>query len=1080
MTTHPSLTKADDPIPARSAGPAEQYRPEDGRAEIPPFSGSVLDALGICIATLSQSGTILAVNRAWRRLAAQGRGLGQVSIGDNYLIICDQAAAAGHPVAGEVARGIRAVMAGNTDLFLREFLPCMSSENCWFDLRVAVIEGDTAEKFLVSLEDSSQRHRALDAVRESVARHEHAERIARLGHWRLVYNGGDWTNGAIVYSEQARVILGLDRELSAHTLEDIRNLIHPEDRAKVFAAYEAPTNSYVVDYRIIRPDGALITIQETGESVYDPDGNISIEFGTIQDITEQRRDADQLRLLNEELEALVSERTATLTERESQLRRAQALAQIGHYTWHKARETYAGGSWQTGLSYSPAAAAIFGVMPEELAVGDEDYVARFVHPDDRAFVLHAYQNTFLERLRKHLPLEYRIVRPDQSVRHVVEIIEQKAGDEENLIAALGMIQDITARKETELALRESETRMQAFMDNAPFIMSTKDTAGRLTMINREGVRSYEESTDRIFGHRTDELLPNSAGFAIAEMSREVLATGNAVAREVELPGRTRYQWSLEIEFPIRDAADRIVSIGGFAVDITEQKKAELALRESEARLRAIFDHAPITLSLRDLDGRYVMVNDRLLEALDRPQDQVIGHRMQDFYPPETALAITERIQRVIHNRQSETYEAHLSIGDAEVDALITQFPITNSAGDLTGVGSISLDITKQRAAEAALQQAQKMEVVGQLTGGIAHDFNNLLGAIIGNLDLLAQRLGQDHRSHELLNRVIAAADSGASLIQRLLAFSRRQTLQPRLLDVNKQVEGMRLLVHHTLPPGVSVAVQATARHSRVRVDPVQLETALLNLVINASDAMPEGGVVTISTEDSVKSQEDGQATPPENYLAIAVRDTGTGMSRATLARVFEPFFTTKPVGKGTGLGLSMVHGFVTQSGGMVKIDSAPGKGTMVTILLPVSDDAGDAAMADSEARPADAAHPATIMVVDDDLDLRAFMELALNRLGYRCLMASDADSALRLFAEDPEIGLILTDVNLPGGKSGVDLALAARACRPAARVIYISGSPDMDGRANASLVSGDSFLQKPFHIDELGRTIALALKGEAP
>ncbi|MBK8161406.1 MAG: PAS domain S-box protein [Rhodospirillaceae bacterium] len=979
-------------------------------AEAGSFLRGTLDALGICIAALDATGRLIAANRAWRDLTRAGGGPGDVRVGDNFLEMCDQATSAGNGVAGEVASGIRAVIAGTLPTFSRRQLRCAKNDERWFDLRVEAIEADAVRHFLLTLDDSTERFQALDVMRESAARHQHAERIARLGHWRLVTKAGDWQHGTIEYSPQAIEILGLGQLPNADTLEALKAVIHPDDVARVLDLYEThKPDGYVVEYRIIRPDGSIATVQETGETVHNAAKDVNLEFGTLQDVTVQRSDADRLRQLNDDLERQVLERTAALTQRESQLHRAQALAHIGHYTWHRTREKTDGGIWHTGLRYSAAAASIFGVTPAELEVIDDDYVSRFVHPADHDSVLHAYRHTHLERLRNRLPLEYRIIRADGEIRHVVEIIEQMAGDETDVIEALGMIQDITDRKLVELALRQSEARLNAFMDHAPFIMSIKDIDGRLQMINREGSTSYHASQEKLIGHLTDELIPNEAGRTIAAMSKEVIATGAEVTREVELPQMDRYHWSLEIEFPIRDAAGAIASIGGFAVDITERKQAELKLRESEARLRAIFDHAPITLSLRDTDGRFIMVNTRFLEYFAGPDRDVIGRLPSDIFDAQHIARVDHHIGRLVNSLKPETYEARTQTALGPRDFVVTHFPITDDFGVLSAVGTIALDITPQRAAEAALHQAQKMEVVGQLTGGIAHDFNNLLGAIIGNLDLLALDIGDQPRALELQERAMVAAERGAALVHRLLAFSRRQTLLPQLLDVNDLIQGMQTLLVHSLGGGLEVSIRTLARRATTLVDPAQLEAAVLNLAINARDAMPTGGSLVIETSDIQLAGGQSDAEQPGHYVVIAVSDSGSGMSAETLSHVFEPFFTTKPVGKGTGLGLSMVHGFVKQSGGFVRIDSELGQGTRVSIFLPCAGSKKEALAAEDDLDQIfdGPGRGETILVVEDDLDVFAYVISALQKLGYRCIGASDAAEALAQLAAHKEIALLL-------------------------------------------------------------------------
>jgi PAS domain S-box-containing protein len=1031
------------------------------------LAADTLDALPLAVCVVDAGGRVIGTNPAWVKLADVDHGRTNFKIGDNCFDTLARVAATGDAMADEIAAGLRSVIAGKTTEFIRKDVRCLSHPHNWFDVLIRALDAAGPRRCLIMLDDVSERQRALNLISESAARHRHAERIARLGHWRLESRGEDWHNGTIEYSEEAASILGLEPGVTTHVFEDVKRRIHPDDLARVLDIYEGDhPDGYVVEYRIVRADGSILTIQETGESADAGTYPYSVEFGTIQDVSEQRQAADRLRRLNDELEQLVAERTAALAERESQLSRAQALAKIGHYTWHRGPAGEQLCDWPQGLIYSQAIADIFGVRPSELTISDDAYVTRFVHPEDRPFVREAYRQQDQSKLAHCPPLEYRIVRPDGGIRHVVEIIETLVGSGDNVVEALGMIQDITASKTAELAQRDSEARLQAFLDNAPFIMSIKDVEGRLLMINREGAESYEAPEETLRGHLTEELLPDAAGRAITAMSREVMDTGSVVTKEIQLPTHERYHWSLEIEFPIRDSTGRITAIGGFAVDISEQKKAELALRESEARLRAIFDHVPVTLSLSNPAGRYTMINQRFLDKVRKRRDEVIGHTAEEVFGPEPARLLTERKAQVQRTLAPVTYEARTPTEMGARDCAFTHFPILDD-GVLTAVGTISLDLTEQRTAEAALQQAQKMELVGQLTGGLAHDFNNLLGAIIGNLDLLALDI-KEERARIILQRAVSAAERGASLIHRLLAFSRRQTLSPRLVDVNRQIQAMRPLLEHSLGNGLNIVIRGSAHEAFARIDPVQLEAALLNLAINARDAMPDGGRLTIETANVTMAAQDFGGSEPGSYIMIVVSDEGVGMTPEVLAKAIEPFFTTKPVGKGTGLGLSMVHGFVKQSGGNIHLESQPGRGTTVGLFLPcATDDTVDDDLVAEDGIALRRGRGEQILFVGRGGALQTDCIAALKNLGYRCLTAADASGALLTLSQDSDIKLVITDLLLPGSMHGADLSSAARRNQRGIRVLHLSGLSDAERRLESKLPPDDLLLTTPFRVSDL-------------
>ena len=371
-------------------------------------------------------------------------------------------------------------------------------------------------------------------------------------------------------------------------------------------------------------------------------------------------------------------------------------------------------------------------------------------------------------------------------------------------------------------------------------------------------------------------------------------------------------------------------------------------------------------------------------------------------------------------------------------------------------------IAERQQVEEALRQAQKMEAVGNLTGGIAHDFNNLLTIILGNIDTATRRMDGDvdPRAQRALANALKGAERAASLTQRLLAFSRRQPLAPKSIDAGRLLAGMSDLLTRSITETIAVQVTAAADLWLVEADPHQLENVILNLAVNARDAMPNGGALTITARNLTATTDQHHDIPPGCYVAISVQDTGTGMSPETVAQVFDPFFTTKEVGKGTGLGLSMVYGFVKQSGGYVFIDSTPGQGTSVALYLPrqtdTREDKPEPAAAAGQGNPTE-----TVLVVEDDEDVRDYTVGIVRELGYRVIEAQDGASALKLFDSGRVISLLLTDVVMPQ-MSGNELADAARQRQPGLRVLYTSGYTRDAIMRDGKLEPGVDLLPKPF------------------
>jgi PAS domain S-box-containing protein len=407
------------------------------------------------------------------------------------------------------------------------------------------------------------------------------------------------------------------------------------------------------------------------------------------------------------------------------------------------------------------------------------------------------------------------------------------------------------------------------------------------------------------------------------------------------------------------------------------------------------------------------------------------------------------------------------------------------APEPNGVNFIAIgrDVTLEREREAelakaqeALRQSQKMEAVGQLTGGLAHDFNNLLAGISGSLELMQTRLQQGRVND--VDRYMAAAQGAAkraaALTHRLLAFSRRQTLDPKPTNVNRLVSGMEELVRRTVGPAINFEFVGAAGLWPALVDPPQLENALLNLCINARDAMPDGGRITIETanrwlDERAARQHD---MPEGQYLSLCVTDTGTGMTPDVIARVFEPFFTTKPIGEGTGLGLSMIYGFARQSGGQVRIYSEVGQGTTVCIYLPRHhgeiEDEGASSRAIVLDRPEQSA---TVLIVDDEPTVRMLITDILEDLGCSAIEASDSAAGLKILQSDVRIDLLVTDVGLPGGMNGRQMADAARVVRPDLKVLFITGYAENAVVGNGHLAPGMAVLTKPFSVETMAARI---------
>jgi PAS domain S-box-containing protein len=497
-------------------------------------------------------------------------------------------------------------------------------------------------------------------------------------------------------------------------------------------------------------------------------------------------------------------------------------------------------------------------------------------------------------------------------------------------------------------------------------------------------------------------------------------------------------------------------------------------------LQAVIDATPDAIFVKDLNGCYVLVNKAAARFLGRSPADIVGKNDLELYPEETARQFMADDRRVLSTGRAQAFEGVATADDGTTQAyLVTKGVYRDRDGRILGSFGISHDITELRQAHETLEQtrealfrAQKMEAVGQLTGGVAHDFNNILAVILGNVELLRLHIRRARRRkdpdiEELVDTIVRAVLHGKELTGHLLSFSRRRQLNPEPVDLNKHVDTLVRLLARTLGATIRIETATSGHVVLAMVDPAALEAAALNVALNARDAMPHGGVLTIRTgtaEITAQPTAD-EDLQPGSYAVLALQDTGIGIPPDIVARVFEPFFTTKADSGGTGLGLSMVYGFARQSGGTVLIDSTPGRGTTVTLLLPVaSSDArrnekGDAAVDKGGARR-------RILLVEDEPDVRDTIRRQLESLGHDVLAAASAAEALQLLKARNAPDVLLTDVVLGTGMSGVDLVDAARGQWPDQPVIFMSGYATVPD-AQRIRESGAPLLSKPLTISQL-------------
>ena len=915
------------------------------------------------------------------------------------------------------------------------------------------------------------------ALRQSEARLINAQRIAKLGDWEF-----DIATDEMRWSDETCRIFGVPPEDPEPRRDRFRRSVNPGDLALVEAADQRAIEGdghTSVDFRITLPGGEIRYIHGEGEVTFDDAGKAIRLTGTNQDITDRKRAEDALKESGAKLREILDNSPV-------------GVAVVSHAI-DDARAT------GNRLFINSAFVQMFGGASREDLIEAKIFDS-WVDLDRLRAAEKIMKNRgdlvdFEARRRRLDGTEWWVSMNSRPIRF----------DDQDCTMVWHF--DITERKRAEEALRQCEARYREIFEASPVGIGESNWSGVRRMVDdlaKRGVkdlRQYFERNPDKFIEAYDRIELTDASQAIlalygvpdttvlADMyvsatvppdnlegvleailsfisgrmesvyeAREHRSDGTEITtrNHLAVPPNHHHDWS------------RVI----YAVeDITERKRTEEALRLSQFAI----DHAGDAAFWLDRGGRVVYANDTTRGQLGYSRDELLGLAITDIDSAVGPGDFDRAMERVKAEGSFRLEAQYRTKSGAAIPVEISVYHL--KYGDTELMACYARDITDRLRAEEQLRQAQKMEVVGQLTGGIAHDFNNLLAVVMGNLELIEEDLAENEHLHEMLSLAIDATDDAATLTHRLLAFSRIQPLSPRVADTNALVRKSVGLVRRTLDETIGLQTAYAAGLAPVFVDPGQLESALLNLVVNARDAMARGGEISIATGAArfggTESGHDHDIEPGD-YVTVSVRDTGTGIAPDVLEHVFEPFFTTKEIGHGSGLGLSMVFGFVKQSGGHVDIDSEPGQGTTVTIHLSASaeEPAGDAPVS-----PSTRHHGAgeTILVVEDDHRVRELAVAMLTGLGYRVHEAGDGKSALAVIDDSPNVALLFTDVILPGGMDGVELAREARRRRPHLPMLYVSAYSASALMQKGRLDDGAELVEKPFRRQELAAKLAAML-----
>jgi PAS domain S-box-containing protein len=905
---------------------------------------------------------------------------------------------------------------------------------------------------IVLRSEIAERKRVEAELRESEARYERISANAPGLVYHLVVKP-DGTTSFPFHNDGLREIFGANLDAARYDGSALLDMIHPDDRPsynRTAAESSRTLTPWHWQGRIVGVSGTVHWIQVASRPQRMSDGSV-VRDGLLLDITEHHR-------IEEERSAAVD----ALRASEDRFRSAFDNASIGMAL------TTIDGDWE---QVNPALCRILGYTKEELL--------------GRSFQEISYRDDIpiaLDSLRRLLADEVVTYQAQKRYRHkqgypvwvLVDVSLSRAADgsPRNLIV---QVQDISRRIQAEDRLREANVTLSTLVNAAPLAIVTLDVAEPFT------VRSWNPAAERLFGWRRDEVLgrpyslvPDTQAAEFSRLSAMLLREGKVYGVET----RRRRRDCSEVDVYLLGSV--VPGVAGeqqqavfFFVDISERKQAEANVHAANGMLQSLFDLAPQAILAVDLAWNVTRWN--------RAAERLFGWTAEEVLGGPLPFVPDDRLDEVLTRQSTEGQATDVAGIEAQrcrkdgslVTVLLSTGVLRDAAGQAIGYIIVVSDLTQHKALEAQLRQAQKMEAVGQLAGGIAHDFNNLLTAIKVHAELLLEGLDPGSTQHADVGEINKAATRAASLTRQLLAFSRKQLLKPQVLDLNATVGSVVPMIRRLIGEDIEVITRLAPGVGPVTADPMQLEQVLVNLAVNARDAMSHGGVLVVETSnvelDPTDPDRHRAVVGGDPYVMLSVTDSGCGMDAATLARVFDPFFTTKEPGKGTGLGLSTVYGIVTQSGGYIWVSSVPGAGTTFTIYLPRT----RAAVAPSvpEAAADVPVGSETVLIIEDEQAVRRLARRVLERQGYTVLEASHGGDALQLTsAYDGPIDLVLTDLVMPG-VTGRALVEQLAVGRPRFKVIFMSGYTDDEIMRRGLLEHGVEFLEKPFSVDALARTV---------
>lgn len=868
-----------------------------------------------------------------------------------------------------------------------------------------------------------------------------------------------------VVPEEARLIINDEFKNSYHhadnpdsnRIEDWTGRIHVDDREAVRQAMqsvvEGAANSFNLEFRVRSDDGSILWRYAEGFRASAPGEKPVRIIGMSRDITETKQAEAELR------------------ESEQRLQGAHRLAKMSHWELDVTTQRF--------TIYGDVIVD-FGRSAEPGEVTADDAFGIVLAED-----IERVEAAFARTLINGTPIDetYRVSGGDQGILYMHTLAEAIRDDAGSVVGVRGTSQDVTDQKTADERLRDSAERLLAAqriagISNWSLDPATRQLLGSGEYFRQAGLSIEGEETEFSLERGLQTLHPPDIEEIRAAVERCIAqgAAFDVTSRTVSADGQLGFMRTLGEA--VRNEAGDIVEIRG----ATQISTALRAAEELNTRLgRIVEDSLNEVYIFHGETLRFIQVNRGARENLGYSMAELEALTPVDIKPEfneqqfmDVLVPLQDGSERLmvfetIHQRKDGSrypVEVHLQLSTADTQPIFA---------------AIIQDITERREAGKRLVQAQKMETVGQLSAGVAHDFNNMLSVVMGNLELSLLKIAGDPELESMLDNALKASQRGAELTRSLLAFSRKQTLFPKPVDINKAAQDVTDLAGRTVAKTVDIAFQPLGDLWAAEVDPALFESALLNLVVNACTAMPNGGTLTISTWNASQldpAHRDDESWPTADYVCLAVTDTGHGMASDVLERAIDPFFTTKGMAQGSGLGLSMVYGFVEQSGGLFDIVSEPGVGTKVTLSLPRSDGLPTGEDGPTQARRQDE-HTRTVLLVEDEPSVMETVAFQLSELGCRVLVAADAEQALRLLGQNTGVDLLFADVVLGPGKNGIDLAIETRQRYPEIKVLCTSGYASEELRARYDGARDLQILGKPFTLDQLRARLDAIFKIDA-